>query len=103
MNHQMISMLEDIKTGTYTSYTNYLDEVTVNQILHWFTQFALGDTNETESIISLIYELYIREDIDLRPYEEYVKVVSYLAEKYNFDKSKFLYLYQKFRQMIFGN
>ena len=47
MNHQMISMLEDIKTGTYTSYTNYLDEVTVNQILHWFTQFALGDTNET--------------------------------------------------------
>ena len=91
MNHQMISMLEDIKTGTYTSYTN------------WFTQFALGNTNETESIISLIYELYIREDIDLRPYEEYVKVVSYLAEKYNFDKSKFLYLYQQFRQMIFGN
>ena len=35
--------------------------------------------------------------------EEYVKVVSYLAEKYNFDKSKFLYLYQQFRQMIFGN
>ena len=101
MNYQMINMLEAIKTGTYTSCTNYLEKVTVEEILQWFCSFSLDNTNEIENIISLMYELYVREDIDLRPYEEYTRVVSYLAEKYNFDKSKFLDLYQQFHQMVF--
>lgn len=101
MNHQMINMLEDIKTGSYTSYTDYLDEVTVNHIVRWYTQFASVGTNKVENILNLIYELYIREDIDFCPCEEYIRVVSYLSEKYYFDKSRFLDLYQQFRHMVF--
>lgn len=101
MNHQMINMLEDIKSGAYTSYTDYLDEVTVNHIVHWFAQFASGGANKVENILNLIYELYIREDIDFRPYEEYICVVSYLSEKYDFDKSRFLDLYQQYRYLVF--
>lgn len=49
-----------------------------------------------------MYE-YVREDIDLRPYEDYARLVSYLTEKYKFDESEFLNLYQQFQQMVLGN
>jgi len=101
MNHQIINMLEAIKTETYTSYVNYLNKATVERISKWFCSFALEDVGEIENIIGLMYELYVREDIDLRPYEDYTRLVSYLAEKYKFDASKFLDLYQQLRQMIF--
>ena len=103
MNHHIINMLEAIKTGTYTSYVNYLDEATVEQISKWFSSFASEDIRGIKNIIDLMYELYVREDIDLRPYEDYARLVSSLAEKYKFAESEFLNLYQQFRQMVFEN
>ena len=93
-------MLEAIKTGTYTSYVNYLDEATVEQISKWFSSFASEDIRG--KYFDLMYK-YVREDIDLRPYEDYARLVSHLAEKYKFAESEFLNLYQQFRQMVFEN
>lgn len=100
MNHQIINMLEAIKTGTYTLYVNYLDEATIELISKWFCSFASEDIRG--KYFDLMYK-YVREDIDLRPYEDYARLVSYLAEKYKFDESEFFNLYQQFQQMVLGN
>lgn len=101
MNKQLVNMLEDLKIKEYTSYTNYLDSATEKQLVEWFSHFSSKKSRQIESAIDLLYELYFFEDIDFRPCEEYTKRISYLAEKYSFDKMAFLDLYQQFRQLVF--
>lgn len=60
-----------------------------------------GNRDEIEKVISLMYELYVREDIDFYPYEEYTRIISYLSTQYNFDKNDCLSLYSAFRKLVF--
>ena len=101
MNSRMINMLEAIKTETYTTYTDFLENTDVGIINQWFFSVALEKSYRLEKVISLMYELYVREDIDFYPYEEYTKIVSYLSEKYKFAANDFLNLYIQFKKMIF--
>lgn len=101
MNRQITDMLESITTGTYTSYSNYLDQSTINQLLQWFSIYATDSFYNIEDIVSLMYELYAREDIDSRPYGDFSALVNRLSQKYRFDATKFLDLYQSFRQIVF--
>ena len=48
-----------------------------------------------------MYELYLREDIDLRPYEDYIQLITYLADEYQFDKTKFLEIYKSFKDLLY--
>lgn len=102
MKIKLIDLLEDIKLDKYTSYTDYLDSADVEEIAKWYNTFAVKESINFETIIELIYELYIREDIDLRPYEEYKRLTTYLADKYGFNCEHFLDVYRSFRNLLFS-
>lgn len=102
MNARIVNMLEAIKGGTYIIYTDYLENTDIDAICQWFHPIISGDRYEIEKVISLMYELYLRENIDFYPYEEYMQIVSYLSTQYNFNKDDFLDLYSAFRKLVFG-
>ena len=95
MNARIVNMLEAIKVGTYIIYTD------IDAICQWSYPIISGNRDEIEKMISLMYELYVREDIDFFPYEEYTRIISYLSTQYNFDKNDFLSLYSAFRKLVF--
>lgn len=101
MSSRIINMLEAIKTETYTTYTDFLEKTDIERVTQWFSSAVSENSCEFEKIISLMYELYIREDIDFYPYEKYTSVVSYLSEEYEFDANDFLNLYHQFKKMVF--
>lgn len=101
MNARIVNMLEAIKVGTYIIYTDYLENSDIDAICQWSYPIISGNRDEIEKVISLMYELYIREDIDFYPYEEYTRIISYLSTQYNFDKNNFLNLYSAFRKLVF--
>lgn len=101
MNNKLVNMLEDIKTNKYTIYSNYLNDVDIENISKWYGSFALNEQVDFEIIINLMYELYIREDIDSRPYEDYKRLTTYFADKYRFKSVNFLDIYRSFRNLLF--
>lgn len=101
MNTRIVNMLEAIKVGTYIIYTDYLENTDIDAICQWSYPIISGNRDEIEKVISLMYELYVREDIDFYPYEEYTRIISYLSTQYNFDKNDFLSLYSAFRKLVF--
>lgn len=101
MQNKLINMLEDIKMDKYTSYSNYLDGTDVEKISTWYYTFVSNRVTDVEKIIDLIYELYIREDVDLKPYEDYKILTTYLADKYEFNCENFLDIYRSFRDLLF--
>lgn len=101
MNARIVNMLEAIKVGTYIKYTDYLENSDIDAICQWSYPIISGNRDEIEKVISLMYELYIREDIDFYPYEEYTRIISYLSTQYNFEKKDFLNLYSAFRRLVF--
>lgn len=102
MNANIVNMLEKIKSDNQLSYQNYLTEENIQEIQQWFSKFSINPYIDFEKIIGLMYKLYIKEDIDARPCEEYNSMVSTLADEYNFNPSDFLSLYQEFRKIVFG-
>lgn len=92
-------MLEDMKVDSYKGYSNYLKQNEVQELRKWYEQVATKPAT-IEAIINFIYELYIYEDIDFRPYDEYVRIVSNLAEKYHFNNRDFLKLYQQYKVLV---
>lgn len=100
MNSRMINMLEAMKSEPYTTYTDFLKDADVGKITHWFSSVTPEDSCKLEKVINLMYELYVRENIDFYPYEEYTRVVSYLSEEYKFATNDFLSLYRQFKKMI---
>ena len=102
MNQQLVNMVEAMKAGTYSSYAQYFEKGTEEEIVRWFAPFALDDNYNMEDIVKLMYQLYLDENMDFSPCEDYSRQVSYLAERYKFDKSRFIDLYQQFRKMLFG-
>ena len=91
-------MLEDMKIGTFDSYSNYLSEEDLSMLRKWFLQVTTEPAT-IETIISFLYELYINEDIDFRPYNEYTRIVTALANKYHFDSNNFLNIYLKYKEL----
>lgn len=102
MNTKMLHMFESIKSETYTTYTDFLEKSDIERIKQWFSSVAQENSCEGfEKIISLMYEFYIREDIDFRSDDEYTRIVSYLSEEYGFAAKDFLNLYQGFKKIFF--
>lgn len=101
MYNNLINLFEDIKLDKYTSFEDYLTEEDVEKVSVWFHSFSEEQNNDFEKIIDLMYVLYVREDIDLRPYEEFNRLAVYYAEKYSFKTEDFLNLYISFRKMLF--
>ncbi len=101
MQNKLINLLEDIKMEKYSSYSDYLDGLDVENLTKWYDSFSLNASTDFETIISFIYELYVREDIDLRPYEDYKRIITYLANKYHFNSEHFLEIYKSYRDLLF--
>jgi len=95
-------MLEDIKTGTYKGIASYLVTDDIQALRQWYENYSLSGCIADEELVNLLYELYIREDIDFRPREHYKEIVSTLARKYHFDSTNFLSMYQQYRTILFG-
>ena len=95
-------MLEDIKIAAYKGVTNYLAPNDIQTLRQWYERFSDIKYIDDENLVSLMYELYIREDIDFRPCEDYNVIVSSLAEKYCFNSTNFLNMYQQYRKILFG-
>lgn len=103
MISNLTNMLEDIKSGTYSGYANYLGSNEIQLLLQWYNCFSSQKSKDVNHSIDLLYELYIRGNIDYKPYEEYKKIVSSLVERYHFKYSDFLNLYQQFKKITFGD
>ena len=102
MNQNLINMLEDIKASNYQGVMDYINPNSIQTLRQWYAHFTDEKHFDDERLVSLMYELYIMEDIDFRPYEEYQEIVSLLADKYHFHNSSFLKMYQQFRMLLFG-
>jgi hypothetical protein len=104
MNYSIIQMLEAMKQGVFTNVDEYLSEDDKRNIVNWFSKYTCKNSNKMklESIIELLYELYIHENIDLYPVEEFQRVAAAWAEIYHFEKDLFLNMLQAFRILIYG-
>ncbi len=101
MNKRIVNMLEGIKDGTYTAYTDYLNDTDIEKIYRWFHCNKIGNKEELENAINLMYELYIREGLDAYEYVEYEYVISKISDKYNINKSCLLNIYSAFKKLVF--
>lgn len=104
MNWSIISMFEDRKRETFTNIDDYLSKSEQERIIAWFSQYTLKkDINvDVNTVIDLMYELYIRENIDFYPVDEYQRVTTVLAEKYHINRTQFLEMLQSFRLLVYG-
>lgn len=104
MDCSIVLMLEAMKQGTFTNVEDYINEGEQKRIIAWFNQYAHGkdDNVKISIIVELLYELYIRENIDFYSTEEFQRVTIALAEKYHFDRIQFLGMLQSFRTLIYG-
>lgn len=104
MNYSIIQMLEAMKQGVFTNVDEYLSEDDKRNILYWFSKYACENSNDMEitSIIEFLFELYIHENIDFYPVEEFQRVTTTWAESYHFEKNLFLNMLQAFRILIYG-
>lgn len=104
MNCSIVSMLEAIKLGTFTDVDAYMKEKEKISLITWFEQYSLaGEISlDISTVINLMYELYVRENIDFYPVEEYQRVTTELASRYHFDRTRFLEILQSFRRLVYG-
>lgn len=102
MKNGLVEMLEDIKCGQYTTFYDYLDDDSIQELYRWFNKYSNSESVVIERIIDLMYELYIRENIDCHPVDEYERIVSNLASQFRFKAHDFLDLYACFRKMVFA-
>ncbi len=104
MNWSIISMFEDIKREAFTNIDDYLNKSEQKCVVAWFRQYTLRKDKNVDviTVIDLMYELYIRENIDLYPIDEYQQVTTVLAEKYHFNRTQFLEMLQSFRILVYG-
>ena len=100
--NSIITVFEDKKFNRYSSFDNYLDNEQVKKISHWFCKFSKKQIN-MEQVIELMYDLYLRDNIDYYDAKEYTEVVGFLSEKYGFSRSDFLDLYKQFRKLVFNS
>ena len=100
--NSIIKVFEDKKFNRYSSFDNYLDNEQVKKISHWFWKFSKKQIN-MEQVIELMYDLYLRDNIDYYDAKEYTEVVGFLSEKYGFSRSDFLDLYKQFRKLVFNS
>lgn len=103
MNIELINLLEGMKRDTASDCTFYLSSKQLQQIRDWYSKYGGEDHTSNKDVIDLLYELYIREDIDSRPVEDYQRLVFSLADVYHFDKNQFLAMYIHFKEMLFGS
>ena len=101
MNNRIIRMFEDIKCNKYSAYCDYVNEDDIRSIRQWFFKCSRDDSATTENIISLMYELYIRENIDFYPNDEYARIVAQIARKYHLNTVDFPEIYMSFRKMVY--
>ena len=101
MQKRLIALLEEIKLNRYYDYHDYLNNEDIEKITEWYNSFATTSSLDFDKIIGLMYELYLREDIDLRPYEDYIQLITYLADEYQFDKTNFLEIYKSFKDLLY--
>lgn len=101
MQYRLIRLLEDVKLNKYNNYHDYLKNEDIEKLKEWYNSFAIIKSLDVDKIISFMYELYLREDIDLRPYEDYARLVTYLAIEYQFKKNDFLEIYKGFKKLLY--
>lgn len=104
MNWSIISMFEAIKREAFTNIADYLSNREQERVIAWFSQYTLKKdiSSDVNSAINLMYELYIRENIDLYPVDEYQRITTVLSEKYHLDRTQFLEMLQNFRILVYG-
>lgn len=104
MNYSIIQMLEAMKQGCFTNIDEYLGEDGKSNIFNWFSKYACENSSEMalEPIIELLFELYIHENIDFYPIEEFQRVTTTWAASYHFERKLFLNMLQDFRVLVYG-
>ena len=103
MNPRIINMLESIKRNTYTNPDEYLNVTDIEAIRLWYSQYATSATYDIEKCIDLLYFLYIRENIEFYPYEEFQKIVSSIAQIHGFEIESFWDILAAFRKTVFND
>lgn len=103
MNIRIINMLESIKQRTYTNPAEYLTDADIEAIHLWYSQYTSSTTYDIEKCIDLLYFLYIRENIEFYPYEEFQKIVSSIAQIHGFEIESFWDILASFRKIVFND
>lgn len=102
MSTAIITLLEDMAHGTIIDYSNYLSSEELQAIRNWYSSYGGSSETTDKEIIGLLYELYIREDIDFRPVDEFQDISSSLAKRYHFENTQFLNMYIRVRELLYG-
>lgn len=102
MNMNYINMLEAIKNDGYSNFHDYITDSEITEINNWYNTYSSINEMNMENIIDLLYFLYMRENIDIYPIDEYHHVVNKIAEVFKFHAEKFMEMFIEFRKIVYG-
>ena len=104
MNERIIDYLEVLKCGNSVSVETYLSNDDKQAILSWYRKYIhVHDNIDFEKVIDLLYVLYVRENLEFYPVNEFQQLILSLAQTHGFDKNDFWSLYSDFRILVFGD
>lgn len=100
MNLNLIAYFEEVKLGGSHNIDHFLAKDEKDLILNWYN----GNVNKTGTIdtaLNFMYELYIRENLDIYEVEEFQRVVQSLSNKYGFDIKQIFSILNSYRVFIY--
>ncbi|MDR1292701.1 MAG: hypothetical protein LBJ91_04830 [Clostridiales Family XIII bacterium] len=101
MNDNMVNLLEKLRIGGNPSAGEFLNGNDVALVEKWYMKYCNCITFDIHKAVELMDFLYVYENIDTYPREEYRKRVIPLAERHCFESSNFINLFDDFRKMVF--
>ena len=98
-----IKVLEEMKRTKNRDAKARLSTEEINTLIDWYNQFSSKQCSKEsiDTILELLYELYIKENIDLYPREIYFKESKKIIDKYGLKEGNFINLLSSYRKLVF--
>ncbi len=100
MKSNLISYFESVKFGNAENIDIFLSKEEENAVLNWYN-IHVNESGNIYSALQFMYELYIRENLDVYEVTEFQRVVKSLSDEYGFDVKNFLSILEEYRIFIY--
>lgn len=100
--NSILIFLENNKSNNQSINYSALDDKSISIINSWFSKYS-GFEFDLSKAVELMLFLYSRENIDLYPVDEYLRIVSFICSEYFINDSLFLSMINDFRKMVYEN
>lgn len=101
--NNLLSLLEAMKYEKCNNLDEFITDSDKQMIYNWFNKYSNSVYYSIESIIQLLFYLYLHENLDFYTVEEYQKVADFLSQKYKINKVDFLDMYMEFKLLLYNN